>query len=345
MIQASKLRGPVAKVKGAIDTPDLANLNNLMETLVKTPAFRLIFGREATACRVDGSGLSAGLAMPVLAGRPVDRLLTIPEGGSVQRLGALYLVKTDEGEVIGGFASLPCPGPVESVARQIYGEILPALGDQALYRMWNFVPHINATVAGREQYQSFNVGRCHAFREHYGEAAMESRLPAASAVGIDEPVLAVGFLTGRGPVAFFENPHQVPAYRYPEQYGPCSPSFARGAVVTGVDGGSIGYLSGTSSIRGHETIGKGSLEAQFGTTLENIGAILERMGFADGLDPDWAGERAFRVYLRNPGDLDRVRERFASVVGETAAEADTMYLQADICRSPLLLEIEGVFAR
>lgn len=313
-----------------------------MEIIAEVPTFRLGFGREATSCLASGPDLMAGLSLPLLAGEAEERLMTVPEDAAAVRVGSFQVIRRAGGDVLGGFAALPCDGPAEGVAERLYAELLRLVGDQPLHRMWNFVPRINAVTAGREQYQSFNVGRCRAFRERFGAAAMEARLPAATAVGIEEPVLAVAFLSGRSPVTHFENPRQVPAYRYPEQYGPSSPSFARGSVVVEAGSGRrIGYLSGTSSIRGHSTVGEGSLREQFAVTAQNIGTILERMGFPAALAADAPYERSFRVYLRRPEDLDWVQERFARLVGEDAA-ARTAYLRADICRSPLLIEVEGV---
>jgi chorismate lyase/3-hydroxybenzoate synthase len=313
-----------------------------MEISVEAPEIRLGFGQQVTSCHADGSALICGLAVPVLSGAAEEVLLSRGDEARIVRSGAFHALKTADGEIVGGFAALPCAGSAEPVAHRLYSDLLALIGDQSLYRIWNFVPEINAEVAGREQYQSFNMGRCRAFRERYGESAMECRLPAASAVGIGEPVLAIAFLAGRGEVSFFENPRQIPAYRYPEQYGPCSPSFVRGAVVTGADGRRVGYLSGTASICGHATVGVGDLGTQLETTMENIRAILERMDFASALEPDSSIDSFYRVYLRHAEDLEAVRRRFSEIVGPGPAER-TVFLQAPICRSALLLEIEGIF--
>lgn len=46
-----------------------------------------------------------------------------------------------------------------------------------------------------------------------------------------------------------------------------------------------------------------------------------------------------KVYLREAGDLPVVRERLTALLGQPGAEA--VYLQADICRPELLMEVEG----
>ncbi len=308
------------------------------------PGMRLAFGQPASLCQWEagGAGFVGHLSLPCLSGMEEESVLESVEGGQVEKSGHFSLVRGPGGRTIGGFAVRPFAGAAEPVAHELYTDLLAATAGLRLYRIWNFVPGINTVVSGREQYQSFNIGRCRAFRDQFGEEAMVSQLPAASAVGIEEPVLAVAFLAGRDPVAYFENPRQVPAYRYPEQYGPCSPSFARGAVVTRPGGKRTGYLSGTSSICGHCTVGVGSLNEQFDTTIENIRAILSRMDFDGAMESGSPVESSYRIYLRNAADLDAVRDRFVEVVGPTALDR-TMFLQAAICRSPLLLEIEGIF--
>ena len=56
---------------------------------------------------------------------------------------------------------------------------------------------------------------------------------------------------------------------------------------------------------------------------------------------DAAGGRlAFKAYLRHPDYLPVLRHCLTTAFG---AHADVLYLQADICRSDLLLEVEAVY--
>ena len=88
------------------------------------------------------------------------------------------------------------------------------------------------------------------------------------------------------------------------------------------------FLSGTASIRGHESTGSGDLAEQVGVTEQNVGLMLGEMGAN-------AGGR-FKCYVRNESDLKVIRE----LLGERYREA--MFLKAAICRAELLLEIEAV---
>jgi putative heme degradation protein len=50
------------------------------------------------------------------------------------------------------------------------------------------------------------------------------------------------------------------------------------------------------------------------------------------------GELVYKVYVRNPADLPAIQTELARAPG---AAAQTIYLQADICRQELLVEIEA----
>lgn len=301
---------------------------------------RIRFGEPETTSHVDSIGLQLNLASPHLSG-PVSEVLLECEGAEQEACEYFSLLNNKNTTV--GVAVIDCgPEGAELAAKTLYDELLKQAAGLNLYRLWNFVPRINEEFQGQENYRSFNAGRHQAFAKIFGETEMNQYLPAASAVGLkeDQDRLAVVFLAGNQPVQYFENPRQIPAYHYPAEYGPCSPSFARGAVIDS-ENGRIGYLSGTSSICGCETVGTGDLKKQFSETIENIGGALKQMGF-DGWPGNVAGYSSqFRVYVRDVADFPEIRERFAKVVGEEVA-GQTVFIRADICRQPLKLEIEGV---
>ena len=91
-----------------------------------------------------------------------------------------------------------------------------------LLRVWNYFPDINAIEDGMERYRSFSIGRQEAF-VRYGRKVEES--PAACALGSHAGSLVIYFLAARSPGVQIENPRQISAYHYPEQYGPRSPTF------------------------------------------------------------------------------------------------------------------------
>jgi enamine deaminase RidA (YjgF/YER057c/UK114 family) len=205
-----------------------------------------------------------------------------------------------------------------------------------LLRVWNYLPHINRDSHGLERYRQFNSARQHALSE--SGRALAGRVPAASALGApsDGPVV-VYFLAGRTAPTFVENPRQVSAYHYPPQYGPHHPVFSR-ATLARQPGGLALFISGTASIVGHRSLHIGDTAAQTRETLTNIEALLaEANRVARGACFE-LGSLACKVYVRRPADLPVIRAELTAALGPTAK---AIYLQADICRQDLLVEIEA----
>lgn len=282
---------------------------------------------------VDATGVfDAGV--PVLAGAEAEDLFgrARPAG----RLGALNLFKTDDWLL--GAATVPLTAGLEVATQQLYADIFAATRGQHLARIWNYVPAINEVgPAGLENYQLFCRGRSLAFEQHHGKG-FKTRLPSASAVGCKSSALTVAFAACTTPPRHVENPLQMPAYEYPEDYGPRSPSFARATVVSGPGGDTV-FISGTAAIRGHATIAPQILSRQLDCTLENLWEIATACGLGPGLSGGRGATRYFKVYLRHAADQPLV----ASILEERLLTETTRvsYLQADICRSSLLVEIEA----
>ncbi len=308
-----------------------------MQVLSGTQSLRVDFGGEFSECRADSEGAALQIKIPLLAGAASSPLL---EGGTVTTAGIFHIADSPSGRA--GIATIGVSGSLEDPAFRLYRELLEHVGDRQIYRVWNYVPRINSKHGALENYRAFNIGRHRAFEERFGDRCSDHMAPA-SAVGIDDGRLAVAFIAGEPALENVENPEQTPAYRYPLEHGPKSPSFTRGAYGT-AGGRTLAYLSGTSSIKEHRSIGERQLGAQFGTTIDNIRIVLGRMGFGDALDGGGDAGREFTFYLRRPDDLGAARELFRSIVGADGIAA-TRFLHAEICREELLLEIEGIFWR
>ena len=104
-----------------------------------------------------------------------------------------------------------------------------------------------------------------------------------------------------------------------------SPSFSRATVWRDTV-----FVSGTSSVVGHQTVHAGDVLAQLEETLRNIEVVLAQTGRT--LDTVTAA----KTYIRNAADYPLVAARLAEVFPVN------LYLEADICRKDLLLEIECV---
>jgi enamine deaminase RidA (YjgF/YER057c/UK114 family) len=268
---------------------------------------------------------AGGLGLPPLAG--ADARLDVWRGHGV--FGRIDIEEAD------------CGGDLAEAARRAYGQVFHTLREHAggralhLLRLWNYVPRINAEQDGLERYRRFNIGRQQAFIEA-GHDAFEGA-PAACALGRAAGPLSVCFLAGATRPLALENPRQVPAYRYGTQHGPRSPTFSRAALVD-VGGGDVALLiSGTASIVGQDSLHPGDVRAQVRETLANLQAVLAAARARCGAAFDLAALDC-TVYVRHAEDLAAVQDEFAAGGGPAAG---ALYLQADVCRRELLVEIEA----
>jgi hypothetical protein len=288
------------------------------------PPLRISLGADGDFC----PGLS------VLAGEPVEDLFgpARPAG----QVGRLALVQA--GDWLLGAATVPLEEGLEMATRRLYADILSQTRGQRLARIWNYVPAINGVgPGGLENYRAFCSGRSLAFERHFG-SGFNPRLPSASAVGCQPGALTVVFAASHHPPRHVENPLQVAAYDYPPAYGPRAPSFARATVVPGAEHATV-FISGTAAIRGHVTVAPHCTGSQLDCTLENLRAIGRACGLGPGLDADGGAKRHFKVYVRRSADQPLV----AGILKERLLlDTDYVtYLQADICRASLLVEIEA----
>jgi len=272
-----------------------------------------------------------GMGLPRLGGEALEPLL-----GPVERAGegGGFSLWRGPGGLVGWSRADP-GGDLEGLTERVYAQLLRQASGLNLYRIWNCVPHINGeNPGGLENYRAFCRGRSHAFEAGLGKG-FERRLPASTAVGTANEELTVVFLAGEKPARYFENPAQVPAYEYPLEHGPRSPSFARASVVDSGDRLDA-FISGTSAVMGHATVAPHDTAGQLACTLENLKLVSRACGLGDGLGT--GGARFYRVYLRNPGDQASAELHLRRRI---LAPGDRVtYLCADICRSALNIEIE-----
>ncbi len=221
---------------------------------------------------------------------------------------------------------------LEIVSQVAYENLLNTIqnsGFPQLMRLWNILPNINVGDGNSENYRLFCTGRLNAFSKF---GISDEQFPAASAVGHFGSVLTLyGLSTKRYPKNI-ANPRQVNAFKYPSQYGPSSPSFARATSLSYSDDAQHDYcfISGTASILGHETVHVNNLQGQLHTTNDNILYLLQEVGLKR------RNIKTSRVYIRHPEHFEEIK----NTVSAWYPNSDIVYTHADICRSDLLVEIE-----
>jgi chorismate lyase/3-hydroxybenzoate synthase len=196
-------------------------------------------------------------------------------------------------------------------------------------RLWNYLDAINAGEGDDERYRQFCSGRAVGM-----DAAFAATYPAATAIGVRDGrrVLQIYALAARLPGSAVENPRQLNAWRYPRQYGPAAPGFARG--MRAPTPSAQLYISGTAAIVGHASHHAEDASAQLDETLANLDALLAAAGNRTSLG---AGS-LLKVYLRRAADEAAVHAGLRARLGKAA---NLLLLHGDICRRELLLEIDG----
>ncbi len=259
---------------------------------------------------------------PVQAGRE-DGLAWASDGELLY--GALEI---DEGQAgIGGAAE---------AAYARLTDMLHARGAPHILRVWNYLDAITQGESDQERYRQFCVGRA------TGLGGLDpARLPAATAIGRCDGRrrLQVYWLASRRPGTPVENPRQVSAYRYPRQYGPQPPSFARAMLPpAGLELPLL--LSGTAAIVGHASLHAGSAAAQAGETLANLDSLIAAARQQHPrLPPTLGAGSLLKVYVRNPDDAPAI---VAQLDDRLPPSVQRLLLHAQVCRRELLVEIDGV---
>jgi Putative translation initiation inhibitor, yjgF family len=204
-------------------------------------------------------------------------------------------------------------------------------------RFWNHIPGLHDRVGpGLDRYMAFNAGRFAAMQEWFGGVDQVRRCVAtASGIGHSGDDLFIHCLASVSAGTPVENPRQIPSYLYSRRFGPTPPCFAR-ATIAELRGERLLLVAGTASIRGEESVHIGDLGAQLHETLINLRAVIARAGVDEAAALDRL--REVRVYHPRPVDREFLEGACARAF-RGAAEIEVQ--RADLCRSELLVEIEG----
>lgn len=234
---------------------------------------------------------------------------------------------------------------------------------QNVVRTWLYLgnitePTFNVQVGDTQRYKELNRARSDFFREisffdgMLPEGYQGPKYPASTGIGgVDDCVVisALGVTytdEDHVKVVPLENPQQVPASAYGEEYSPKSPKFARAMAVSAeeADGTKTGaiFVSGTASITDAESRYDGDPVLQTELTLDNIRVLiaeenLSRHGMP-GLGCGLNEMAAVRVYVKFERDYEAVR----GVCERLMPDVAKLYTFSDVCRPELLVEIEGV---
>ena len=235
--------------------------------------------------------------------------------------GWLYVsIVLDEGEH-GGLET------TAALAYQTLQHFVDRQPEQQVLRIWNYLRDINLGEGDAERYKQFCSGRIAGMGE-----SIAARYPAATAIGHHgaQPLLQVYLLASTSAGQRVENPRQVSAWRYPRQYGPTPPAFARAMSLPAGDGLAI---SGTAAVLGHASAHVDDLNAQLMETFANLDALLASADLPPGFDT----HSSLKAYVRYPADAPQVR----TFMHDRLPGVPVLVLHGDICRRELLVEVDG----
>ncbi|MEE8059053.1 MAG: hypothetical protein V3T17_14640 [Pseudomonadales bacterium] len=220
---------------------------------------------------------------------------------------------------------------------QAYKRLLSVIAERDypyIIRAWNYLADINDGEGDSERYKRFCSGRYEAFIECNHDL---HQFPAACALGHQGGPMVIYLLASTEPPFHFENPQQVSAYHYPREYGPRAPSFAR-ATLKFWHGCAHVYISGTASIVGYQSLHQGDVAQQLEVTFDNIERLLIHIQASNSLT-QLLQTLMLKVYIRNLDDYDLIK---TMVERQYGSNTRTVYVEADICRQELEVEIDGM---
>jgi enamine deaminase RidA (YjgF/YER057c/UK114 family) len=283
-----------------------------------------------------------------------------PEPIAIERINDQLVVARDSG-VAWVFAAHAVPrtsaaGVYEKTVctYQHLRRLLPCAGarlDQVL-RTWLYLGGIVDDDGPTQRYKELNRARADVYQyfpflaEWLPDGYARAAFPASTGIGTrgrSISIAALALVSNRDDVVTvpLENPRQTAAYSYPTAYSPSTPKFSRGLALCCGDDTTL-FISGTASITHSESRHVGDVEAQTHELLENITALisednLTRHGLP-GRGTTLEGLGLARVYVKRPKDFARVQ----AVCEQRLGKVPSTFVQADVCRPELLVEIEGI---
>lgn len=211
-------------------------------------------------------------------------------------------------------------------------------------RQWNYIEDILSTRENHQNYQIFNDARTIFYQDHFREKGY----PAATGIGMQKGGVLIEYVAIRGDQVYnvpIDNPQQIPAHQYhqdclmglPTGDSKTTPKFERGRFVN-IQGEEVFFISGTAAIMGEKTASPGDAEQQTRLTIDNIDRLVAKENLLENnIKPRELRYNYLRIYLKHKKDFNKVRE----ICLDRYGNVPIVWLQADICRDDLEVEIEG----
>ncbi len=258
---------------------------------------------------------------------------------------------------LGGIAPSPSVSTAYAQAKQAFDEMARRLDVagaslQDVVRTWLYVGGITEIEHDVERYRELNRARTDFFTEQEAKGRMSvhreglAYYPASTGIGMAGRGLLVSCLALQSQrkdlrLLPLENPLQTSAFQYAHRFSAKSPKFSRAMAVVVGDYVTT-WISGTASIVNSESVHLGDIEQQTEQTIDNIQNLISRENFerhgVPGAGSELRDLAKVRVYVKRPEDFATCR----AICERRFGPLPIIFAQADVCRSELLVEIEGV---
>ena len=294
------------------------------------------FGDAAPASHADPRYLH--VALPALGDAPFECWFVEGEVHSGREDGIAW---SADGTQQFGALEVADDGDIETAAADAYTRLqawLAGNGYPHPLRIWNYMDAITAGDGDDERYRRFCVGRARGIARELAPA----NLPAATAIGHPQRSgrFQLYWLAAREAGTPLENPRQTQAWRYPRQYGPQAPGFARALLPA--DSRKPLLLSGTAAVVGHASQHGDSLAAQLDETLANLDSLLATArAQRPGLPEHFGTQTQLKIYVR---DAEALAPVAALLETRLPAKVPRIVLHGHVCRRELAVEIDGSHA-
>lgn len=217
-----------------------------------------------------------------------------------------------------------------------------------IVRQWNYIGNVVSYRGSKQNYQEFNDARTN----FYKTGQWINGYPAATGIGTSGEGIIVGGIafkkSGQSNSCIYpiDNPLQVAAHIYSKQVliddndeaMKSTPKFERAKLIE-TERGVCCFISGTAAIRGEESVATSSAREQTVMTIENIEHLISVENLTKhGCPPYDLKYIQLQVFIKNSEDFDDVKR----IVEGRFPQVSATYTIADVCRSELLVEIEGI---
>lgn len=269
-----------------------------------------------------------------------------------RNISGINYVTCSDGEVkllwCGGTGAILHPDDTTKAASEAFDLMRLVLGSEDMtldniVRQWNYIGNITSINGKGENYHNFNSVRS----KNYAAYRTQQIFPAATGIGIKHGGVSLDFFAAKGSdelrIIPVNNPGQVRPYQYGQAVlkGVQCPQFERAMALSYGNEYTL-FISGTASILGQDTIGVDDIEKQTIVTIENIMKLVDtnnRNNYPGTTCFDISNLILLRVYVKRQSDFERVKEICCSYFNG----APSIFVEADVCRENLLVEIEAEF--